>query len=108
MAYCLLCYNLEKKHVDNPRMAVDMTAKQLLNAGKSISCDICSFIVEGIRHFEDASWSLERDVSRIYLYGLSSRGDSLTVELYFRNDRPKIVLEFFHTEGRLPFISYRS
>ncbi|XTI93725.1 HET-domain-containing protein [Cenococcum geophilum] len=102
MARCDLCYDLRKKDVDDPRLAAEMTAEQLLNVEKISSCDICSFIVEGIRHFEDASWSLKRDVSRVYVYALSSRGDSLTVELYFRTDRSKLVLEFYHTNDQKP------
>ena len=102
MARCDLCYDLRKKDVDDPRLAAEMTAEQLLNVEKISSCNICSFIVEGIRHFEDASWSLKRDISRVYVYALSSRGDSLTVELYFRTDRSKLVLEFYHTNGKLP------
>jgi hypothetical protein len=42
-----------------------------------------------------------KDVSRVYMYGLSNKGDSLTVEVYFRTDKPKLVLEFYHTDGKL-------
>jgi hypothetical protein len=102
MARCDLCHDLRKRDADDPRLAAEMTAEQLLSAEKPNSCDICSFIVKGIRHFENRFWSLKGDVSRIYVYALSSRGDSLTVELYFHTDRPKFVLEFYHTSGKLP------
>ena len=98
---CGLCYNLRKKDVDDSRLALEFTAEQVLRGEESKSCDICSLIVEGIRQFENASWSLRKDVSRVYMYALSSRGDSLTVEVYFRTDRPKLVLEFYHTDGKL-------
>lgn len=101
-ARCGLCYDLRKKDVDDPKLALELTAEQVLRVEESKSCDICSLIVGGVRQFEDTSWSLEKDVSRVYIYALSNRGDSLTAELYFRTDRPKLVLEFYHTGGKLP------
>jgi hypothetical protein len=58
-------------------------------------CFACSFILEGILRFEDASWSFIEDVSRFYLYALESESDSLTLEIYFHAEKPKLVLEFF-------------
>ena len=101
MARCNLCCDLRKKDADDPRLAVEMTASQLLNAADSGRCDVCSFIVDGILRFEDPTWTLEKDVSRLYLYALSERGDTLSVELYFRTEKPKLVLEFFQTTGGL-------
>jgi hypothetical protein len=93
---------LRKKDEDDPRLAAEFTAEQLLYAQKTSSCDICHYIADGIHQFEDHSWSLKKDVSQIYLYALSNRGDSLTIELYFRNDRPKLVLEFYHASSKTP------
>ncbi|KAK7966438.1 uncharacterized protein PG986_000715 [Apiospora aurea] len=43
---------------------------------------------------ENDRWSL-KDVSTIYGYGFRSEDDTLTLEIYFVQERPKIVLEFF-------------
>lgn len=99
---CHLCNDLKKKDESRPRLALELTAEQCIRAIESKSCSICSLIVDGIRRFENASWSLRNDVSRVYLYALSSKGESLTAEVYFRTDRPKLVLEFYHTDGEIP------
>ncbi|KAJ8112821.1 hypothetical protein OPT61_g4899 [Boeremia exigua] len=105
---CDLCYDLQKKDVDDLKLALEFTADQALRVEESKSCDICSLIVEGVRQFEDASWSLGKDVSRVYIYALSNRGDSLTAEVYFHTDRPKLVLEFYHTgEWKPPWEAIR-
>ena len=101
MARCNLCCDLRKKDVDDPSLAVDMTASQLLSAADVGRCDVCSFIVDGILRFEDPTWTLEKDVSRLYLYALSERDDTLSVDIYFRTEKPKLVLEFFRTTGGL-------
>jgi hypothetical protein len=101
MAPCSLCNDLKKRDDDDPRLACDISPGDLLKAGLEIQsrCASCSFIVEGILKFEDATWTLAKDVSRVYLYALSDRFESLTLELYFYKERPKLVLEFYHTEG---------
>jgi hypothetical protein len=100
MARCLVCYDLEKKDPDDPRLASEFVPNQLLAVSNNRNhCAACSFILEGIRHFEDETWKFAKDVSRVYLYALASEDDSLTVEIYFHADRPKLVLEYFRTNG---------
>jgi hypothetical protein len=95
MAGCQLCHGLEKADPDDSRLASDFTPKQLLDSKSLTKCFACSFILEGILRFEDASWTFVKDVSRVYLYALENESDSLTLEIYFHADRPKLVLEFF-------------
>lgn len=53
-------------------------------------------LLEGIRQFEDSSWHFEQDVSRVYVYGLSKTPDTLSAEVYYKDDRPKLILEFYY------------
>jgi len=99
MVACTRCRDLKKEDESSPRLACEITPDQFLNKEDWKHCSICSFVVEGILSFEDNTWTLRHDVSRVFLYALSNTGDSLTVELYFRSERPKLVLEFFHTKG---------
>jgi hypothetical protein len=96
---CQVCRGLKKEDNSGQRLACEITSKQLLNAHTSRHCKICSFIVDGILLYEDSTWTIGEDVSLAYLYALSNRGDTLTLEIYFRTERPKLVLEYFHTEG---------
>lgn len=99
MARCQLCYDLEKKDPDDSRLASDFAPKELLDLKNSKRCVTCSFILEGILHFEDGTWTFMKDVSRVYLYALGSEGDTLTLEIYFLSERPKLILEFFVLRG---------
>jgi len=95
MVRCQLCYDLEKKDPDDSRLASEFAPKQLLDSKNSTKCVSCSFILEGILRFENGTWTFAKDVSRVYLYALGSEGDSLTLEIYFHAERPKLLLELF-------------
>jgi hypothetical protein len=99
MPLCSVCHDLRKRDVDGPKLACDFTPERLLNAAKLRHCSVCSFVLKGILLYEDGTWTMRDDVSLVYLYAMSKRGDSLTLEIYFRTEKPKLVLEFFHTEG---------
>lgn len=45
---------------------------------------------------QDNTWSFAADVSRVYGYGLATESDTLTLEVYFIDSRPRLMLEFFH------------
>ncbi|RYP24494.1 hypothetical protein DL765_000514 [Monosporascus sp. GIB2] len=103
MAPCSLCQNLQSR--DDPsyaRLAFDFKPSQLIESATVSSCLCCSLILEGIQHFADSSWSVDKDVSRAYAYGPSDLGlaETLFVELYFIDERPKLVLEYFHPQSR--------
>jgi hypothetical protein len=97
MTRCGLCYDLEKEE-DDVRLAFDFPPTQLLRSAKAQKCISCAFILEGVLRFEDESWSFDKDVTRAYVYGLGIENDSLSMELYFNDERPKLVLEFFHRD----------
>ncbi|KAK8017326.1 hypothetical protein PG993_013652, partial [Apiospora rasikravindrae] len=57
-------------------------------------CPSCDVLLRGLQAKEDGSWSL-KDVSTIYGYGFRSEYSTLTLEVYFIQHRPKLLLEFF-------------
>jgi hypothetical protein len=46
---------------------------------------------------QDYTWSFAADISSVYGYGLARESDTLTLEVYFIDNRPRLVLELFHT-----------
>lgn len=47
---------------------------------------------------QDNDWSFVSDVSRVYGYGLATKSETLTLEVYFIEDRPRLILEFFYVD----------
>lgn len=108
MAFCGLCHNLEKKDEGDARLAFDFTPEEIVRSAYEGPCDSCTVILEGLRQVESNEWTFQRDVRRVYARCCSIRKsyhDSLTLEVYFVDDRPKIELEFFslqpHGRSRL-------
>jgi len=96
MSQCNLCNNLKKKSEDDVRLAFDFVPSELDRSAEA-KCPACDVILAGILHSEDG-WTLAEDVTHIYVFGLAKEEDSLSLELYFRDDRPKVVLEFYRRE----------
>lgn len=44
---------------------------------------------------QDDTWSFTATVSRVYGYRLATETDTLTLEVYFIDERPRMMLEFF-------------
>lgn len=96
MSQCNLCNNLKKKNEDDVRLAFDFVPSELDRSAEA-KCPACNVILAGILHSEDG-WTFAEDVTHIYVFGLAKKEDSLSLELYFRDDRPKVVLEFYRRE----------
>ncbi|KAF8851360.1 HET-domain-containing protein [Acephala macrosclerotiorum] len=98
MAQCNLCNNLEKRDEDDVRAAFDFTPKELLESTKNKDCSSCTLILEGLRCYENETWLFEHDVRRVYARCLGKDDESLSLEVFFCDDRPKLVLEFFYKD----------
>ncbi|TVY88520.1 hypothetical protein LAWI1_G007433 [Lachnellula willkommii] len=96
MSQCNLCNDLKKKSEDDVRLAFDFVPSEL-NRSAEAKCPACNVILAGILHSEDG-WTFAEDVTHIYVFALAKEEDSLSLELYFRDDRPKVVLEFYRRE----------
>ncbi len=108
---CKLCHGLEKKKEDDARLALDFCPQELLNSVKRGKCSSCALILNAVTHFGEAAWAQSRDsgssawslvddITRIYVYGLSTDRDTLSLELYPRKDEPKRILELFYPEHK--------
>lgn len=98
MPQCSLCNDLKKRGEDDVRLAFDFIPSELEMSAEA-KCTACIVILAGIRHSEDG-WTLAENVTRIYVFALAKEGDSLSLELYFKDDRPKVVLEFYRREKK--------
>ncbi|KAF2245985.1 HET-domain-containing protein [Trematosphaeria pertusa] len=98
MEPCKLCNDQEKKHEDDARLAFDFTPEDLAKSAYERPCDSCMVILEGLRQSQTREWSFQRDVRRVYARCHSKRSnyaESLSLEIYFVDDRPKLELEFY-------------
>lgn len=98
MAPCGLCNDLEKRDNGDPRLAFDFTPEDIVQAAYEDACDSCTVILEGLRQSETEEWSFQRHVRRVYARCHDKREastESLRLEIYFIDDRPKLELEFY-------------
>lgn len=95
MPPCNLCHSLIKA-IDAARLAIDFEPSELIQSVNSSGCQSCTLILTGVRSFQNLAWNFENDVTRVYVYGLSTSRDTLSAEIYYKDDRPKLVLEFYH------------
>lgn len=104
MLPCPLCSDLEKKHEDRVRLAFDFAPRELVQSAASNEsqqrCRCCVVMLEGIRSWQaqtKSKWSFETDVRRVYARCRGMEGgnsDTLKLEVYFSDDRPKLELEY--------------
>jgi hypothetical protein len=105
MACCALCHNLEKRDVDDLRLAFDFIPSELQRSAHDHGCQSCLVIYKGLRQAETLySGEFHKDVKIVYARCRGERGDhrdSLTLEVYFIDERPKFKLEFYslHPDG---------
>lgn len=111
MARCNLCNHLQKKDTDDVRAAFDFTPEQLLLSVTAGECTACGIMMEGISRFEDGAWAFIQDVRAVNAQCLADNNESLSLTLYFHDDRPRLAIEFFYKndgsqgERSLPFSS---
>jgi hypothetical protein len=104
MARCPLCNDQEKRDDTDARLAFDFTPEELLLSAFEQPCSSCLVILEGLRQSETDDWSFQHDVRRVYARCCGKRKyhpDSLLLEVYFTDDRPKLELEYYslHPHG---------
>ncbi|KAI0813989.1 HET-domain-containing protein [Xylaria sp. FL0064] len=92
---CKLGNNLVKGACQQSRLWLEFTPQELRLSAHDRNCLSCAILLEGIILMQAEGWSFEHDVLRAYGYGLASEKDTLALELYFYDERPRIVLEYF-------------
>ncbi|CAO2655697.1 Nn.00g045000.m01.CDS01 [Neocucurbitaria sp. VM-36] len=98
MTRSALCNDQIKRDEDDARLAFDFTPEELQRSAFDEGCDSCLMILEGLRQSETPDWSLQRDIRRVYArcqYKRLNFQETLRLEVYFMDDRPKLELEFY-------------
>ncbi|KAH8731948.1 heterokaryon incompatibility protein-domain-containing protein [Phaeosphaeriaceae sp. PMI808] len=98
MDRCALCLDQVKRDEEDARLGFDFTPEELIKSAFYQGCDSCLVILEGLRQSETPDWSFQRDIRRVYTTCHSKRGsfqDTLRLEIYFIDDRPKLELEYY-------------
>ncbi|KAK6849256.1 hypothetical protein PG995_013089 [Apiospora arundinis] len=90
---CKLCRSLQRDRITS-RLFLECKPDELIKSVEDNQCPSCGILLEGLRLKEDDSWSL-KDVSTLYGYGFRD-DNTLILEIYFIEDRPRAVLEFYH------------
>jgi len=96
MSTCRLCRNLVRDENSGIRLSLEFTPECLQKSVLVHECQSCAILLNGISLMQDNTWSFAADVSRVYGYGLATESDTLTLEVYFIDSRPRLMLEFFH------------
>jgi hypothetical protein len=98
MNRCALCHDQVKRDEADVRLAFEFTPEQLVQAAFHHGCEACLVILEGLRQSETADWSFQRDIRKVYATCHGKRGslqDTLRLEIYYIDDRPKLELEYY-------------
>ena len=97
MASCLICNSLRKRE-DGARLGFEFAPNQLESSVQTTGCPCCITLLNGIKASQDLSWSFTEHVRCVYVRCHGKRQEfleTLSLEIYFKDDRPKLELEFF-------------
>jgi hypothetical protein len=98
MTRCALCHDQVKKDEEDVRLAFEFTPKQLIRSAFAQGCGSCLIVLEGLRQSESSDWSFQRDIRKVYAIchdRFGSFRDTLRLQIYFIDDRPKLELEYY-------------
>jgi hypothetical protein len=104
MSPCALCNDQKKRDEDDVRLAFDFTPEELLHSARDGRCDSCLVILAGLQQATTLGLSsFEDDVRRVNARCRGQRHgrcDTLSLEVYFLDERPKLELEYCSFESR--------
>jgi hypothetical protein len=99
MAKCTLCNDQDKKNEDDARLAFDFTPDQLRYSAYENNCESCLVLLEGFRQAQTVYLKdFQKDVRTVTARCRgqhNGRDDTLTLEAYFHDERPKLELEYY-------------
>ena len=101
MKRCALCHDLVKRNEEDVRLVFEFTPEQINYFAFLEDCESCLVILEGLRQSQTPQWSLNRDVKLVYARCHDTRSsflDTLRLEIFFTDDRPKLELEYYSLE----------
>jgi hypothetical protein len=97
MKHCALCHDLVKRNDADERLAFEFTPEQIHHSAFLDSCESCLVISEGLRQSQSSQWTL-KDIRVVLARCHDQRGpfqDTLRLEIFFIDDRPKVDLEYY-------------
>src|SRR5438067_1862480 len=114
MSRCSLCNKLEKKDKSDVRLALEFKPKELLDSAENRECWWCAVILGAITRFGYDLWPQDqnfdsvkllfvKNAALVYVYGVSGSDNTLSVEIYLKNNEPKRILELFYPEMACKF-----
>ena len=98
---CEICNDLDKRDEDDVCLAFEFTPDELARSAYGAfggRCDSCIIILEAIRQFESPDRVFKRDVKKVYARCREKHRhgtESLSLELFFKDDQPKLLLELY-------------
>ncbi|KAL6704426.1 hypothetical protein ACN47E_008278 [Coniothyrium glycines] len=98
MSRCTVCNNLEKRDEDDVRLGFEFAPRDLVKTAFLRGCDVCLVLNEGLRQVSGDSWMYPDDIRSVYARCLEKCRDELStlyLEVYFKDERPKLMLEFY-------------
>jgi hypothetical protein len=99
MTCCKLCNDLSKTDEDAPRLAFDFTVEGLSQSALQNGCVCCKVLLEGLTQSQrHDTQSFLRSIKRVYVRCHEQQKcspGSLTYEIYFNNEMPKLELELY-------------
>ena len=100
MNRCAVCNDLEKRDEHDKRLAFDVTPAILSHSAFVNRCESCLVILEGLRQggqtlYQKDFQRLARTITARCQDKHNGRDETLVLETYFYDDRPKLELEFY-------------
>jgi hypothetical protein len=97
MPKCRLCNDFQRS-ARQFRLAFDCSQKELIQSANG-RCIICSFLLEGLQHFEPKLEALQGH-DRIHIWGGNIDGGGAVEMEVFSGGALRLRLEFFNTKGK--------
>lgn len=103
MERCAVCNNQEKKNEDDARLTFNVTPAVLSHSAFVNGCESCLVILEGFRQGGQTLYQrnfqlLARTITARCCAHNNGRADTLVLETYFYDDRPKLELELYSVQ----------
>ncbi|KAF2626299.1 hypothetical protein BU25DRAFT_394934 [Macroventuria anomochaeta] len=100
MEKCAVCNDQEKRNPDGTRLTFDVTPAVLSHSAFVNRCESCLVILEGFRQggqtlYQKDFQRLARTITARCHDQHNGRRDTLVLETYFYDERPKLELEFY-------------
>src|SRR5690242_1257959 len=110
MERCAVCNDQEKKNEDDARLTFNVTPAVLSHSAFVNRCESCLVILEAFRQggqtlYQKGFQRFARTITARCCAQNNGRADTLVLETYFFDDRPKLELELYSVQPHRMSIS---